>query len=262
MTEEFPLPDPPVPPDCDLTGYDFMPLYFGRLLSSATYLQATDAEFRAALNLWISAWTQIPAGSLPADEKQLSALSGNRNAPRAWRKVKRMALSGFVKCSDGRLYHFFLASEALKAYEKRKHFKELSRRGNAKRWPVKQELPTDLSNPIRDPIRDPMWDPERESHTGSQGTGQDSISNQQWMELERAETRHPRTPTSAAHSIARAREVIQESLQARETAVPMPDHIREKISPPRPLASAQGGMIDSRSDPANGQKPEMRGKTA
>jgi len=125
------MTEPLTPPDCDLRGFDFMPLDIARLLDSDLFALATGDEFKAALTLWCKAWLQVPAASLPDDERVLAHLSGA--GPR-WRKVREMALRGFVKCNDGRLYHAHLAEKALASWGKRKSYKDRSRKGNAARW--------------------------------------------------------------------------------------------------------------------------------
>jgi hypothetical protein len=72
LTAEAPL----TPPEADLTGYAFMPLFGEQLFGSDFNLEASDAEFRAALRIWWAAWTQVPAASLPNDEKKLCQLAG------------------------------------------------------------------------------------------------------------------------------------------------------------------------------------------
>ncbi|QOF95646.1 DUF1376 domain-containing protein [Novacetimonas hansenii] len=109
-------PAPLSPPDCDLRGYEFMPLFGHRLFCGPLYTQCTDAEFRAALRLWWSAWNQVPAGSLPMEDRALATLADFGRDVRAWRRVRARALDGFVACSDGRLYHPLLAREATRAH--------------------------------------------------------------------------------------------------------------------------------------------------
>lgn len=114
MTDGLPLPL--TPPDCDLRGYDFMPLYGHRLFTSDLYTSSTDTEFRAALRLWWSAWQQCPAGSLPDNDSALAMMSDYGRDIKGWRQIKEKALHGFVRCSDGRLYHPMLCEEAVKAF--------------------------------------------------------------------------------------------------------------------------------------------------
>jgi hypothetical protein len=113
------LPAPLVPADCDLRGYEFMPLFGHKLFGSDFYARATDAEFRAAIRLWWSAWQQCPAGSLPTDDAALALLADYGRDVRGFQKVRSVALDGFILCSDGRLYHPVLCAEAAFAYERR-----------------------------------------------------------------------------------------------------------------------------------------------
>ena len=115
------LPDPLTPPDCDLRGLEFMPLDTVRLLDSDLFALSTGEEFKAALALWCKSWTQVPAGSLPKDDRVLAHLSG---AGSGWRKVKELALRNWMECSDGRLYHPVVAEKALEALPRRKAFQE------------------------------------------------------------------------------------------------------------------------------------------
>jgi hypothetical protein len=120
VTEQA-LPDPLVPADADLRGYDFMPFYGAWLRASDFNATCTDAEYRAAVNLWWASWHQLPPASLPDDDRALSQHADlGRNGMRAWMKVKRVAMSGFVLCADGRWYHEFLSVQARIQWETRK----------------------------------------------------------------------------------------------------------------------------------------------
>lgn len=110
------LPEPLVPADCDLRGYHFMPLDVVRLLDSSLFARSTGEEFKAAVALWCKSWTQIPAGSLPDDDRDLAYLSG---AGARWSKIKTIALMHWVKCSDGRLYHPVVAEKAIEGWKAR-----------------------------------------------------------------------------------------------------------------------------------------------
>lgn len=114
------LPDPPVPPDCDLRGMSFMPLDIVRLLDSDFYALATPEEFRAGFTLWCRSFLQVPAGSLPNDDRILAHLSG---AGSRWSKVREASLRNFHLCSDGRLYHSVVAEKAKQAWETRQSYR-------------------------------------------------------------------------------------------------------------------------------------------
>lgn len=108
--------EPLTPPDCDLRGMPYMPLDIGRLFDSDLYVLSTGEEFKAALSLWGKAFLQVPAASLPNDDRILAHLSGSGAR---WAKVKEMALRGWVLCSDGRLYHPVVAEKARDAWQSR-----------------------------------------------------------------------------------------------------------------------------------------------
>lgn len=124
-------------PDCDLRDFAFMPLDAARLLDSDLFALATGDEFKAAIALWCKAWTQVPAGSLPDDDRVLAHLSG---AGAKWKKVKAMALRGFVKCDDGRLYHPVVCEKANEAWGKKQSYRDRSKKGNAKRWGSQKDV--------------------------------------------------------------------------------------------------------------------------
>lgn len=118
---------PLTPPDCDLRGLPFMPMDVVRILDSDLFALSTGEEFKASLALWCKAWLQVPAASLPDDDRVLAHLSG---AGTRWKKIREMALRGWIKCSDGRLYHPVVAEKAAEAWKHR-----LAQRERAnKRW--------------------------------------------------------------------------------------------------------------------------------
>ena len=81
-----------------------------------------DAEvFRAAILSWCVAWHQVPAASLPDDDAALCRLLGYGRDLKGWQKVRAGgALRGYVKCSDGRLYHRVVAEKANDAWQKKR----------------------------------------------------------------------------------------------------------------------------------------------
>lgn len=120
-------PEPLTPPDCDLRGLPFMQLDVSRLVDSDMFALSTGEEFKAAVALWCKSWLQIPASSLPNDDRVLAHLSG---AGSRWSRIKEMALRGWVLCSDRRLYHPTVAEKARHAWESRMRQRERA----AKRW--------------------------------------------------------------------------------------------------------------------------------
>jgi hypothetical protein len=110
------LPAPLTPPECDMRGLPFMPLDVVRVIDSDLFLMSTGEEFKAAFTLWAKSWNQIPAGSLPDNDRLLSRLS---QTTCDWSEIKDVALRGWVRCSDGRLYHPVVCEKALEAMGRR-----------------------------------------------------------------------------------------------------------------------------------------------
>ena len=105
-----------------------MPLDVVRLMDSDLFALATGDEFKAAVAAWCKSWLQIPAGSLPDDDRVLAHLTG---AGSRWRRLRAMALRGFVKCDDGRFYHPVVCEKVLEAWQMRLRQRERSAKGNA-----------------------------------------------------------------------------------------------------------------------------------
>jgi hypothetical protein len=123
-------PAPLLSAEIDLRDFSFMPLDVVRLRDSDLTIIASDAEFRAAVLLWCASWHQVPAASLPDDDRLLAALAGlgrGDAALSAWLAVRHGALRGFVKCADGRLYHRVIAEKAVEAWSEKQAFRERKR---------------------------------------------------------------------------------------------------------------------------------------
>lgn len=110
------LPIPLVGQDVDLRDFAYMPLDVVRLRDSDIATKAKGDEFRCAVLLWCAAWHQVPAASLPDDDDVLSQYAGYGRVVREWKKIKAGALRGWIKCSDGRLYHPVVAEKANDAW--------------------------------------------------------------------------------------------------------------------------------------------------
>ncbi len=121
-------PKPLVPPECDLRGLPSMLLDVQRLKRSDLATHSTGDEFKAAMLLWCESWQETPAASLPDDDRKLAHWAGV--TPTRWKRLRAGALRGWVKCSDGRLYHSVLAEKAKEAWEARLAQRERA----AKRW--------------------------------------------------------------------------------------------------------------------------------
>lgn len=188
------LPAPLVPADCDLRGMEWLPLYGGRLFGSDFDAHASDAEFRAGVQLWWAAWNQVPAASVPDDDVALSRLAGLGREVKAWRRVKERALHGFVKCTDGRLYHRALAEFARESWARR-----LRDRERKTKWREEQERKR------RDRTR---------TETGTE-RGQDRGQNEEpWCDGTADETRRDETRQDATRRDSNSREGESDAEQA------------------------------------------------
>lgn len=140
---------PLTPAGCDLSDFPRMMLDIRRLRSSSFDSTLDDSAWRAGLNLWMSAWHQTPAASLEDVEPELAKAAGLGRDVKTWRKVKAVALRGWVSCADGRLYHETLAEIALEAWIDKLGQRLSSGAGNAKRYGLEFD-PAPVVEDIRD----------------------------------------------------------------------------------------------------------------
>lgn len=146
-------PEPLVPAEVDLRDLDGFMLNVERLLASELFALSTGDEFKAAVGLWSRAWKQMPAGSLPNDDRVLAAFSG---AGTRWRKVREMALRGFVECSDGRLYHKVLCDDVLRAWARKQEYTD-EQRADADRKRREREDRSRMFVSLKDAGVTPPW---------------------------------------------------------------------------------------------------------
>lgn len=114
------MTDPLTPVGLDLRDFPYMPLDVVRLRDAEITVVSSGDGFRAAVLLWCSSWHQVPAASLPDDDRLLAVLAGYGRDLKGWAKVRAEALHGFIKCCDGRLYHPVIADKAIEADGKRR----------------------------------------------------------------------------------------------------------------------------------------------
>lgn len=183
------LPAPLTPPDCDLRGYDYMPLFGSRLFGSRLYTKAfrQPRAGLAAIKLWWMAWQQCPAGSLPDDDDDLAMLADFGTDSKGWRAVREIALHGFVKCSDGRLYHPILCEEAQGAFERRKKERERKAKLRSKKTGTDDGSPAGTDEGVPPPVPRDSTGTSAVSLVSSDGRGQDRTG----QDLKKEEEREP-----------------------------------------------------------------------
>lgn len=115
--------EPLVHAGCDLRDFPFLPIEIGRLLNSRSWLLAKqDPQVGFyMINLWMRSLHQIPAASVEDDDLILAELAMCNL--KVWSRVKDRVLRGWVKCTDGRLYHPVVAQKANEICEHRRNNK-------------------------------------------------------------------------------------------------------------------------------------------
>jgi hypothetical protein len=147
------LPAPLVASDADLRDFAHMQLDVSRLRDSELVTNYTPEACWAALLLWCASWHQVPAGSIPDDDRWIAKQAGYVSRGRvddAWPEVRPGALHNWIKCSDGRLYHPVVAEKAAAAWDSklRHHYeraRDRLRKENKKRATERQPLLPELS---------------------------------------------------------------------------------------------------------------------
>lgn len=110
------LANPLTPADCDLRDFGYMPVDVQRVCDSDLAALETPEACWAAFLLWCKSWHQVPAASLPDDDRVLAKFTGYQRAPDAWQAIREGAMRGWIKCADGRLYHPVVAEKANEAW--------------------------------------------------------------------------------------------------------------------------------------------------
>lgn len=128
------LPPPLVPADCDVSGSPFMLIVRARELNSPAMTRGSAEGYRDHMILRLRSVDQFPSGSLPDDDIDLARLADYGRDVEAWRSVKSDALHGWIKCSDGRLYHPDVAEGVNNIWNARATAAEKGRKGARKRW--------------------------------------------------------------------------------------------------------------------------------
>lgn len=185
------LPAPLTPAGCNLQDFPHTPILRSRLFGSSFHARSTDSEWRAGVTLWLKAWEQIPAGSLPDDDIELCRLAELARDLKTWKKLKAGAMRGWVLCSDGRLYHPVVAEVVTNALNAKaaqrdktlkariaaleKKLKEAS--DSAQKEALTEEirkLSLSLSQKNLASVTDPVTDSKRREEKGREEKGIDS----------------------------------------------------------------------------------------
>ncbi|MCR6734461.1 MAG: YdaU family protein [Afipia sp.] len=174
------MTEPLTPPELDLRDFPYMPLDVVRLRDSDLAVVASGEEFRTAVLLWCASWHQVPAASLPSDDRLLASLAGFGRDLKGWKAVREAALRGFVKCDDGRLYHPVIAEKAIEAGTKRRNQRGQTAAATEARRLAKErrDAERDLDRyEQRNDERNDTFETERNVHQGKGSEGKGPESN-------------------------------------------------------------------------------------
>lgn len=128
------LPDPMSPEGADLRSFDWFRLYHKRLIRSDFWNDASGEAAKASVYLWCEAMMQVPAGSLPNVDRDLSDYVGfGRRDMTAWHAIKDEVLKAWVLCSDNRLYHPTLCDVVTETWDEKAHTRTLAAQRQARR---------------------------------------------------------------------------------------------------------------------------------
>ena len=135
-------PSPLTPANCDLREFPFMPLMVSRLRRSKAWLMAKRRPELGfyMINLWTASWHDFPAASLDDDDDVLADLA--MCDVKKWASVRDRVLHGWIKCSDGRLYHPVVAEQAISSWSAKQSYRERlskAREAKARREPQANE---------------------------------------------------------------------------------------------------------------------------
>lgn len=112
-------PVPPIPEDTDLRHMPGYMIDVQSLLGSDLAALGDPAANWFAVLTWCASFHQIPAGSLPDDDTVLAYLVRLGRDVRTWKKMREKgAMKGWVKHSDGRLYHPAVTKHVLNMLKK------------------------------------------------------------------------------------------------------------------------------------------------
>lgn len=104
------LPAPPIGQSMDLRHVRLIPIDEELAVDGEAFMHYCTSHPEAgwfAVLLRLESWDQVPCGSLPAEDAQLALLAHADAA--TWARVRKDALMGWYRCSDGRLYHCGMA---------------------------------------------------------------------------------------------------------------------------------------------------------
>jgi hypothetical protein len=169
------LPHPPYPADLRARGFTF-PLDWELLEQSKTWKLTQDRRHLRPwlMMLWAVSWKNAPCGSFDDDDEDI-ALSIGMDLP-TFQANREVLMRGWVRHSDGRLYHTALTKIVLAMADKREKDRARVATHRARQKAAAEELrktpakSDDVTRDIREPTQDTPAT-SREFTTGQDSTG-------------------------------------------------------------------------------------------
>lgn len=124
-------PAPMVPADVDCRTFPSLMLDM-HATRSLWWIVTDGAAFKAGVTLMVQSWSEMPAGTLPSDDRLLAHLAGM--SIDAWRAVKEEALAGWVLCSDDRYHHPEVAKRVMASWSVKIAARTKAKGAANKRW--------------------------------------------------------------------------------------------------------------------------------
>ena len=163
----------PYPANTKAKGWRFE-LDLEQVIQSDTWALARPEARPWLLMLWITAWQQVPCGSMPAGDDLIIARLGI--TPKEFAKFRSVLLRGWWAAEDGRLYHDTIAARVVDMLERKS-----SERDRKAKYRAEQEAKRLAAESARNPQMShgtntgqdgDKWDNEQMSHgTDDTGTG-------------------------------------------------------------------------------------------
>lgn len=136
----------PYPADTKAKGWRFE-LDHERIEGSATWALAPAEARPWLLMLWMTAWRQVPCGSLDADEQIIAARIGA--PPKLWAKHRAVLMRGWWRAEDGRLYHDTIAELVVEMMARRRSESDRKATQRAKRRKDSDDSPAPVPRDTR-----------------------------------------------------------------------------------------------------------------
>lgn len=107
----------PYPADTRAKGWRFE-LDYEQIEQSDTWDLAGPEGRPWLLMMWLTAWRQVPCGSMPADEEVIAAKLGMPT--KTWAKHRKALMRGWSPADDGRLYHSTMTERVMEMMKRRR----------------------------------------------------------------------------------------------------------------------------------------------